>query len=321
MNVMKSMKKLPGGVLLVPAIIGLIINSTAPNLLQIGGFTTALFKGATTPFLALFMLCAGAQIDIRKAKIALAKGAILTITKVLVGACIGLIIGKIFGHSGIFGLSILAIIPAMTNSNSSLFAAISGETGDDTDVGTVSIIALNNGPLFSMLILGTAGFANIPITSFVAVLVPVLVGFILGNIDPDWRELLSHGHMLIPFLGFSIGASLKFQTIIDAGVPGLVLGLATLILTGMAGYFVYGIFHGQRAIGAAIGTTAGIATATPMAIAAIDPSLSQFAQSATVQVSASVVITAFLCPILVTYLSKRNKKLSESLETEGNVNI
>ncbi|MHC6178877.1 2-keto-3-deoxygluconate permease [Clostridium sp. JNZ X4-2] len=78
------------------------------------------------------------------------------------------------------------------------------------------------------------------------------------------------------------------------------------------------MFHGERAIGAAIGTTAGIATATPMAISAIDPSLAQFAQSATIQVSASVVITAFLCPILVTYLSKRNKKkgLKVNLETE-----
>lgn len=318
MKVMQAMRKMPGGVLLIPAIIGLTINSTFPDALKIGSFTTALFKGATTPFLALFMLCAGAQIDIKKAKIALGKGFILTITKILVGACIGLLIGKVFGNSGILGLSILAIIPAMTNSNSSLFAAIAGETGDDTDVGAVSIIAINNGPLFSMIILGTSGFANIPVTSFIAVLIPVVVGFILGNIDSEWRDLLSHGNMLIPFLGFSIGSSLKFQSIINAGAPGLILGITTLVLTGFAGYFVYGIFHGERAIGAAIGTTAGIATATPMAIAAIDPSLAQFAQSATIQVSASVVITAFLCPILVTYLSKRNKKkrLKVNLETE-----
>ncbi|AGK98452.1 2-keto-3-deoxygluconate permease [Clostridium pasteurianum] len=308
MKIMQTMKKLPGGVLLAPAIIGILLNTFFPDALKIGGFTTALFKSSTTAFLALFMLCAGSQIDIKKAKIALAKGAVLTITKILIGACIGLLIGKLFGNSGIFGLSLLAIIPAMTNSNSSLFAVLSSENGDDTDVGAVSVIALNNGPLFTMLILGASGFASIPLMSFVAVLIPVIVGFILGNLDPDWRELLSHGHMLIPFLGFSIGASLNLQTILNAGVPGIILGIATLVFTGLGGYFIYGIFHGKRAVGAAIGTTAGIASATPMALAAIDKTFAPFASTATVQVSASVIITALLCPMLVSYLSKRNQK-------------
>jgi 2-keto-3-deoxygluconate permease len=307
MKIMKTMKKLPGGVLLAPAIIGILLNTFFPDALKIGGFTTALFKASTTGFLALFMLCAGSQIDVKKAKVALAKGAVLTITKILIGACIGLLIGKVFGNSGIFGLSLLAIIPAMTNSNSSLFAVLSSENGDDTDVGAVSVVALNNGPLFTMLILGASGFASIPVISFVAVLIPVIVGFILGNLDPDWRELLSHGHMLIPFLGFSIGASLNLQTILNAGVPGLILGIITLVFTGLGGYFVYGIFHGKRAVGAAIGTTAGIASATPMALAAIDPTFAPFASSATVQVSASVIITALLCPLLVNYLGKREK--------------
>lgn len=319
MKIMKSIKKLPGGILLVPAILGLLINSFFPDALKIGGFTTALFKQSTSPFLALFMLCAGSQIDIRKAKVALAKGAVLTVTKILIGACIGLIIGRIFGNTGIFGLSILAIIPAMTNSNSSLFAALSSEYGDDTDVGAVSIIALNNGPLFTMIILGVSGLANIPISSFVAVVIPIIVGFTLGNLDEEWRSLLSHGHMLIPFLGFSIGASLNLQTVINAGMPGTILGIATLLSTGLGGYLVYRIFNGKRAVGAAIGTTAGIATATPMAIAAIDPVLAPFANSATVQVSASVIITALLCPLLVSYLDKKEKKKQSEivLKVEG----
>lgn len=172
-----------------------------------------------------------------------------------------------------------------------------------------------------MLILGASGFANIPIISFVAVIIPVLVGFILGNLDPDWRDLLSHGHMLIPFLGFSIGASLNLQTILNAGIPGLILGIVTLLTTGLGGYFVYGIFHGKRAVGAAIGTTAGIASATPMALAAIDPVFAPFATSATVQVSASVIITALLCPLLVNYLSKREIKLKSGIKLENSTEV
>ena len=313
MQITKYMKKVPGGMLLIPAVIGLVINTLAPNALKIGGFTQALFKDSTHTLLALFVLCAGAQIDIKKAKIAITKGVVLTVAKVLIGAAVGLLIGKVFGNKGILGLSILAIIPAMTNSNSSLFAALSGEIGDETDTGAVSIIALNNGPLFTMIILGSSGLAKIPYTQFIAVLVPIIVGFVLGNLDPQWRKLLSHGPMLIPFLGFSIGASLSLQNVIEAGIPGFILGLATLAITGLGGYLVYGVFKGNRAIGAAIGTTAGVASATPMAIAAVDPSFAEFAQSATVQVSASCLITAILCPLLVSYLSNlRKKKLTEA---------
>lgn len=316
MQITKYMKKLPGGMLLIPAIVGLAINTLFPDALKVGGFTQALFKDSTQTLLALFVLCAGSQIDVKKAKVAVTKGIVLTVTKILVGAVIGLLIGKIFGNKGILGLSILAIIPAMTNSNSSLFAALSGEVGDETDTGAVSIIALNNGPLFTMIILGSSGLAKISYTQFIAVLVPIIVGFILGNIDSEWRKLLSHGHMLIPFLGFSIGASLSIQNVINAGIPGLVLGLATLLFTGLGGYLVYGMFKGNRAIGAAIGTTAGVASATPMAIAAVDPSLAEFAQNATVQVSASCLITAILCPLLVSCLSNLRKRNTIKLESE-----
>lgn len=308
MEMMKYIKKVPGGMLLMPAVIGLLINTIFPNALKIGGFTQALFKDSTHAFLALFILCAGSQIDVKKAKIAITKGLVLTATKVIIGAVVGLLIGKIFGNKGILGLSILAIIPAMTNSNSSLFAALSGEMGDETDTGAVSVIALNNGPLFTMIILGSSGLAKISYTQFVAILVPMIVGFILGNLDNEWRKLLSHAHMLIPFLGFSIGASLSIQDVINAGLPGVVLGLATLVFTGIGGYIVYGIFKGNRAIGAAIGTTAGVASATPMAIAAADPSFVEFANNATVQVSASCLITAILCPLLVSYLTNLRKK-------------
>lgn len=309
MKILKTMQKIPGGVLIVPLVLGLLINSFFPHALGIGSFTTALFKNATQPLLALFILCAGSQIDIHKAGISLSKGFALTVCKILIGAVIGLFIGKVYGHAGILGISILAIIPAMTNSNSSLFAALASQTGDDTDVGAVSVIALNNGPLFTMIILGSAGLASISIASFVAVLVPIIVGFILGNIDPDWREYLKHGKMLIPFLGFSIGGSLDIKTIQAAGFSGILLGVSTLLLTGLGGYLIYGIFKGSnRAVGAAIGTTAGIAAATPAAIAAIDSSMNPFVKVATVQVSASIIVTALLCPVLVAVLNNLGKK-------------
>ena len=45
-----------------------------------------------------------------------------------------------------------------------------------------------------------------------------------------------------------------------------------------------------------------------MAIAAMDPNLLGVAQIATAQVAASTILTAFLVPVLTTYVYKYNKK-------------
>jgi 2-keto-3-deoxygluconate permease len=61
-------------------------------------------------------------------------------------------------------------------------------------------------------------------------------------------------------------------------------------------------------IGAAIGTTAGNAVATPIALAAVDPSLQSVVADSTVQIAAAIIVTAILCPILVSHLDRLEKR-------------
>lgn len=69
------------------------------------------------------------------------------------------------------------------------------------------------------------------------------------------------------------------------------------------------LFGGKpRAVGAAIGTTAGNAVGTPAALALADPNLQPLVASTTAQIAAAVIVTAILCPLLVSYLDKRDKK-------------
>lgn len=44
MKILKSVKKVPGGLMVIPLLLGASINTFFPTALSIGGFTTALFK-------------------------------------------------------------------------------------------------------------------------------------------------------------------------------------------------------------------------------------------------------------------------------------
>lgn len=309
MKILKGIQKVPGGLMVIPLLMGALLNTFAPNALTIGGFTTALFKDSATALIALFVLCNGAQINVKEAGIPVYKGIVLTASKFIIGAVIGWIVGKVWGNAGILGLTPLALISAITNSNGGMYAALAGQFGDSTDVGGISILSLNDGPFFTMIAFGITGLAQIPFMAFVAVLVPIVIGFILGNLDEDLREFLNKGTvLLIPFFAFPLGAALDFRTIITAGGSGLLLGVLVTLLTGLGGYYAMALFGGKpRAVGAAIGTTAGNAVGTPAALLLADPSLEPYVATATAQIAAAVIVTAILCPLLVSYLDKRDK--------------
>lgn len=309
MKILKTVKKVPGGLMIIPLLLGALVNTLFPEALEIGGFTTNLFKTGAMPILAAFLFCNGAQINARQAGSPLIKGVALTLSKFIIGAVLGVLINYIFGPTGVLGIAPLAIVAAITNSNGGLYAALAGEYGDSTDVGAISILSINDGPFLTMLTFGVTGIAEVPFIALVATIVPILIGFILGNLDEDIREFLSPGAaLLIPFFAFPLGAALNFGQIIEAGIPGIILGVACTLLTGFGGYWTMKLLKAEHPqVGAAIGTTAGNAVATPAALAAVDKSLVPVEASSTVQIAAAIIVTAILCPILVSYLDKREK--------------
>jgi 2-keto-3-deoxygluconate permease len=166
-----------------------------------------------------------------------------------------------------------------------------------------------------MVALGTAGIANIPFMSLVAVVIPILIGMILGNLDENMRKFLSSGGpVLIPFFAFALGAGLDFRMLITSGFPGILLGLMTVFLGGIFNIWADRITGGSGIAGAAVSSTAGNAVATPMAVALADPSFMTIASSATAQVAASTMVTAVLTPLLTLYIAGKIKKKKVSSE-------
>lgn len=161
-----------------------------------------------------------------------------------------------------------------------------------------------------MIALGTTGLASIPLLDIVAAIIPLIIGMILGNLDPDFRDLLSKGlNMILPINGFVFGANMSLITIVKAGVPGILLGLITVLSTGVLTYIIYSAIRRKPdPMGMAIGTVGGNAVATPASVAISDPSLEPYVESATAQTAAAVVITAILTPLLTGFISRRIAK-------------
>lgn len=301
--------------MVVPLLLSATINTIAPDLLRIGNFTQALFVDGAGTLIALFLLCTGAQINVRNVGVSLGKGAVLLSVKWLVGAAVGLLAYMFAGENGLWlGLAPIAIIASMTNSNGGLYMALVGQYGDKTDRAAYSLLALNDGPFLTMValsIFGAMGFVDglFSVTAFISVLLPIIIGMILGNLDGEMRDFLNTGSsMLIPFFAFALGMGINFKAIVEGGLSGVALGLMTVFITGTAGYLVFKALKWNPIAGAAEGSTAGNAVATPAAIAAASAGFAANVEIATVQVAASVVTTAVLLPLYIAFLVKRLEK-------------
>lgn len=306
--IMKFLKKVPAGMMIVPMFLSSIINTFFPEMLQIGSFTTAIFTGAGAPaILGVQLVCMGAQLHVRELTSVLRRGGVLLLAKFVIGAIIGIAIGNIFGPAGFMGLTTLAVISAITNSNGSMYLALASTYGDEVDQTSMSLLAINDGPFLTLVALGASGLANVPVISLVAVVIPIIFGMILGNLDKSFAEFVKPGvGLLLPFVGITLGAGINVTGIVQGGASGILLGLMTICISGPFVVWCDRIFNKRPGYaGWAVSSTAGNAIAVPAAVAIVDPSWAPWVGVATTQVAASTVFTAICIPIITSYWAKK----------------
>lgn len=304
--------KIPGDTIIVPMFIGCVINTFFPQVLKIGGFTTAVVQGAG-PLVGAFLFFIGGTISLKNTPKAVGRGAAIIASKIAVSVILGLLVAKVF-NDNFLGLSALAIIGAMSVANNAMYAGIVEVYGNEIDAGAVGITTLSVGPMVTMAALSSAGLANISIWSLVGTILPLVLGIALGNAFPYMKKTLSNGvTAIIIIVGFCLGANMSFMQIVQGGLPGILLGVITTLVGGVFAILADKGTGGSGIAGAAISSTAASAIATPAALSAVDASFKSVEATATTQITASVIVTAILTPLLTAWVAKRVK--SEKAET------
>src|SRR5690349_2864526 len=106
----RTIERVPGGMMIVPL------------------FTGAIFAGAL-PILAVFYVCMGSTIEVSATPYILKKGGTLFLTKIVIAAIVGTILGRVWGEAPVqggvlAGLSTLAVVAAMNDTNGGLYMAL-----------------------------------------------------------------------------------------------------------------------------------------------------------------------------------------------------
>lgn len=313
MKLKKAIDRVPGGLMLVPFLLGAVVHTFSPGAGKyLGSFSNALITG-TVPILAMWFFCIGATIKLRATGMVLRKSGTLVATKIAVAWLATLVAAHFLPADGVktglfAGLSVLAITTSMDMTNGGLYAAVMQQCGSKEEAGAFVLLTLESGPFVSMFILGATGVAFFEPRLFVGAVLPFLIGFALGNLDSDLHDLFGRCvHPLIPFFGFALGNGIDLNVIVTSGIPGITIGLGVIVLTGvpliLADRLIAG---GSGAAGLAASSTAGAAAANSAIIGEMVPRFKPLVPAATAMVATASLVTAILVPILTVLWARRH---------------
>jgi len=157
------------------------------------------------------------------------------------------------------------------------------------------------------LIISLSSGAQIDYKLIISTLIPFFAGFILGNLDPDFQNLLSPTpKVVIIFLFATFGASVNLIDVLSAGISGLILTVIFTVVTVILSVTVDRlILKGNGYAGAATCSICGSFVPSAALVASVLPQYAPYVVAATAQVSMAYVITGFSSLYITEKIAKK----------------
>lgn len=296
-NIFGVFKKIPGGALLVPMLVSALINTCFPGLWAwLGGTSAATFQGGALCIVGIIMFAMGANTNVRILGTVLKRNGALILAKLVVAFGFGIAFVKLFGMSGIMGISAVAFVTCMSSTNPGVYLGIVSDLGDQVDTGNVPLMTLVDMPIVPLLVMAASG-ATLKAADIITVLIPYVLGIVLGNLDPNFAKAFSNlPNILLIFLGFNFGSSINLLTALQAGVAGIVLGIVYMVLN-VPVLLLADRFLNKRPgyAGVAMCSVAGISVAIPTMLG---EAFAEYRAAAIPQIALCLVVSCIICPIL-----------------------
>lgn len=301
-------RKIPAGIMIVPLFIGAILNTFFPAIFTFGSYTTIFFSDTSTMVLMYATLFyTGCQIRVKDLPIALARGGSHVLLKYIAGAGFYLLIVKYFGQQGILGVCSLSLLCALTNCNSNLYMTLMDTYGDSADKAARPMFNLNSGPMLSLVTIGASGMIDFSPIEILSLLAPVVVGVIIAAVEPKIQEQSKSAiKFIIPLVGLILGSKINLLSVIGAGFGGVLLFLIVVVVTGPVAFITDRLLLRRPGYaGMSTVSVAGNTVAVPAMILAVAPEFAPYVELAIIQLSSAVIISAFVCPVMVNFFAKK----------------
>src|SRR3954465_5713409 len=116
MQIDRGVARVPGGMMVVPLFLGMALNTFAPNLMKIGGFTQALTGVGYPTVLGMYLFTVGTKMTLRTAPKMMLRGFGILLAKGRPATAFALAVDRVVGGH-VLGLSTLAVMVAMSDTN------------------------------------------------------------------------------------------------------------------------------------------------------------------------------------------------------------
>ncbi|KAA9220446.1 MULTISPECIES: 2-keto-3-deoxygluconate permease [Aerococcus] len=320
---LKRIAKIPAGTFLVPMIISMLLISFFPGMYDVfGGTTQAAFQNGTSVVIGFLVFAAGTTLDFKKIGPLLKRHLPMVIFKLILSTLYILAFYWLFGLEGIWGINLLTFACVIYSLNPAVALAIHSEYGDQqfgAVYGIYGILGMSFTPLIllSVLTASGGGSAGIDWNPIISIFIPLIIGALLGNVDPDFADFFSPLiGKLLPFLGWNLGVGMNLMDAVSSGLSGLVMaGLFMVLMLPLILFDKYVTKVNDGVDGVAIWNVAGMSVANPAIIgAALPTAFANQVTSATAIVMMVCIITSLASPALAQKLSKESEV--ERLERE-----